>query len=80
LLVVLVLWSSDFLSALTWAAIIAITTWPIHTRLAALVARGSAPALAALLFTLLTGLALLVPVILTVHQREHQGGGGSVRL
>ena len=32
LLVVLALWvASDFLSALAWAAIIAITTWPIHT-------------------------------------------------
>ena len=33
-----------------------------------LIAGGRAPAVAALLFTLLTGLVLLVPVILTVHQ------------
>ena len=79
LLVVLALWvASDFLSALAWAAIIAITTWPIYTRFAALIARGRAPALAALLFTLLTGLALLVPVILTVHQLT-QGSEGFAR-
>jgi predicted PurR-regulated permease PerM len=79
LLVVLALWvASDFLSALAWAAIIAITTWPIYTRFAARIARGRAPALAALLFTLLTGLALLVPVILTVHQLT-QGSEGFAR-
>ena len=79
LLVVLALWvASDFLSALTWATIIAITTWPIYTRFAARIARGRAPALAALLFTLLTGLALLVPVILTVHQLT-QGSEGFAR-
>jgi predicted PurR-regulated permease PerM len=69
LLVLLALWvARDFLSALTWAAIIAITTWPIYARFAMLIAGGRVPALAALLFTLLTGLVLLVPVILTVHQ------------
>jgi predicted PurR-regulated permease PerM len=69
LLVLLALWvASDFLSALTWAAILAITTWPIYARFKMLIAGGRAPALAALLFTLLTGLVLLVPVILTVHQ------------
>ncbi len=69
LLALLALWvASDFLSALAWAAIITITTWPVYTRFAALIAGGRAPAFAALLFTLLTGLALLVPVILTVHQ------------
>jgi len=79
LLVLLALWvASDFLSALTWAAIIAIATWPIYTRFAMLIAGGRAPAMAALLFTLLTGLALLVPVILTVHQIA-QGSEGFAR-
>jgi predicted PurR-regulated permease PerM len=70
LLVLLALWvASDFLTALTWAAIIAIATWPIYTRFVRLiVVGGHAPQLAALLFTLLTGLVLLVPVIMTVHQ------------
>src|SRR5712672_2256174 len=62
LLALLALWvASDFLSALTWAAIIAVTTWPIYTRFAMLIAGGRAPAMAALLFTLLTGLVLLLP-------------------
>jgi predicted PurR-regulated permease PerM len=75
----LALWvASDFLSALTWAAIIAITTWPIYTRFAARIARGRAPALAALLFTLLTGPRSNGPVILTVHQRT-QGSEGFPR-
>ena len=79
LLVVLALWvASDFLSAMVWAVVIAITSWPIYTRFAARIARGRAPALAALLFTLLTGLALLVPVILTVHQLT-QGSEGFAR-
>jgi predicted PurR-regulated permease PerM len=79
LLVLLALWvASDFLSALAWTAIIAVTTWPIYTRFAKLIAGGRAPALAALLFTLLTGLALLVPVILTVHQLT-QGSEGFAR-
>src|SRR4030081_1219326 len=59
LLVLLALWvASDFLSALTWAAILAITTWPIYARFKMLISGGLAPALAALLFTLLTGLVL----------------------
>ena len=69
LLGLLALWvASDFLPALTWAAVIAITTWPIYIRFAALIYGGRSPALAALLFTLLIGLVLLVPIILTVHQ------------
>jgi predicted PurR-regulated permease PerM len=66
LLTLLALWvASDFLSALTWAALIAITAWPLYVRFATLV---SARTLAPLLFTLLTGLVLVVPIILTVHQ------------
>jgi predicted PurR-regulated permease PerM len=43
-----------------------------------LIVGGRAPALAALLFTLLSGLILLVPVILTVHQIA-QGGDSFAR-
>jgi predicted PurR-regulated permease PerM len=67
--VLLSLWvASDLLPALIWAVIIAIAVWPIYSRFTMLIAGGRAPALAALLFTLLTGLVLVVPVILTVHQ------------
>jgi predicted PurR-regulated permease PerM len=69
LLVLLALWvASDFLTALAWAAVIAITTWPVYIRFATLISDDRSPGLAPLLFTLLTGLVLIVPIILTVHQ------------
>src|SRR6195256_2534168 len=69
LLVLLALWvASDFLSAMVWAAVIAITTWPVYIRFATLISDDRSPVLAPLLFTLLTVLVLVVPIILTVHQ------------
>jgi predicted PurR-regulated permease PerM len=69
LLVLLALWvAGEFLSPLTWAAVIAITSWPIYTRFAVLIARGHLRLLAPVLFTLLTAVLFLVPVVLTVHQ------------
>src|ERR1700681_1729565 len=69
LVVLLAVWvARDFLVALTWAAVIAIAVWPIYIRFAIAVLGGRSPALAALLFTLLTGLVLLVPIALAVHQ------------
>jgi predicted PurR-regulated permease PerM len=68
-LVFLALWvASDFLSAMVWAAVIAITTWPVYIRFVMLISDDRSPVLAPLLFTLLTGLVLFVPIILTVHQ------------
>src|SRR5258705_5219228 len=58
----------DFLAALTWAAVIAVAAWPIYIRFATRTIGGRSSALAALLFTLLTGLVLLVPIVLSVHQ------------
>jgi predicted PurR-regulated permease PerM len=69
LLVLLAIWiASEFLSALTWAALVAITSWPIYTRFAAFLDGTRSQVVAPLLFTLLTAFALLVPVLLTVHQ------------
>jgi predicted PurR-regulated permease PerM len=69
LVVLLAAWvARDFLVALTWAAVIAIAAWPIYIRFMTPIFGGRSPALAPLLFTFLTGLVLLVPVILTVHQ------------
>jgi predicted PurR-regulated permease PerM len=69
LLALLALWvASEFLSALTWAAVIGITSWPIYTRFAAFIASGRSRVLAPLLFTLLTAFTLLVPLVLAVHQ------------
>jgi predicted PurR-regulated permease PerM len=79
LLVFLALWvASDFLSALTWAAVIAITTWPIYSRFSTLIFGGRSQTLAPLLFTLLIGVVLLVPIILTAHQIA-QGSDAFVR-
>src|SRR6202043_3134015 len=69
LVVSLAAWvARDFLVALTWAVVIAITAWPIHARFQSLVFDGRSPVLAPLLFTLMTGLVLLVPIVLAVHQ------------
>jgi predicted PurR-regulated permease PerM len=67
--VLLAAWvARDFLVALTWAAVIAIAAWPIYIRFATPIFGGRSPILAPLLFTLLTGLVLLVPIVLVVHQ------------
>src|ERR1700675_1236859 len=69
LVVLLAAWvARDFLVALTWAVVIAITAWPIYSRFQSLVFGGRSPVLAPLLFTLMTGLVLLVPIVLAVHQ------------
>lgn len=65
----LALWvAREFLVALTWAALIAITAWPVYLRFARLISGRRSSFLAPLLFTLLTGLVLLGPVILAAHQ------------
>jgi predicted PurR-regulated permease PerM len=69
LVVLLAGWvARDFLVALTWAAVIAIAIWPIYIRFAISDLGGRSPAVAPLLFTFLTGLVLLVPIALAVHQ------------
>src|SRR5437868_5499632 len=77
--VLLALWvAREFLVALTWAALVAITVWPIYIRFARLISGSRSLSLAPLLFTLLTGLVLLVPIVLTVHQIA-QGSDAFVR-
>jgi predicted PurR-regulated permease PerM len=69
LVVLLALWiARDFLAALTWSAVIAITVWPIYIRFATQIPGDRSSAVAPLWFTLLTGLVLLMPIVLTVHQ------------
>jgi predicted PurR-regulated permease PerM len=78
-ILLLALWTArEFLVALTWAALIAITTWPAYVRFARLVFGERSSSLAPLLFTLLTGLVLVVPVILAAHQIA-QGSDAFVR-
>jgi predicted PurR-regulated permease PerM len=72
LVVLLAAWvARDFLMALTWAAVIAIAVWPIYIRFASCALGGRWLAVAPLLFTFLTGLVLLVPIALAVHQIAH---------
>src|ERR1700737_2800807 len=67
--VLLAAWvARDFLVALTWAAVIAIAAWPIYIRFATRILGNRSATLASLLFTFLTGVILLGPVVLTVHQ------------
>jgi predicted PurR-regulated permease PerM len=55
LLVLLALWvASDFLTALVWATVIAVTIWPVYARFAALINKDHLSVFAPLLFTLLT--------------------------
>jgi predicted PurR-regulated permease PerM len=78
-IVLLALWiAREFLVAMTWAALIAITIWPVYIRFARLISGPRSSLLAPLLFTLLTGLVLLVPVSLAAHQIA-QGGDDFLR-
>ncbi len=74
LLVALSLWVAwDFLAPIGWAVVIAITTWPLYLRFSSMIAGGRAASLAPLLFTLITGVVLFVPILLTVHQVAQDG-------
>jgi predicted PurR-regulated permease PerM len=71
-LLFLALWiGGDFLPALTWAAILAITTWPVYVRFASLSEERGL--LAPLVFTLLVGLILFLPVALATYHIAQQG-------
>lgn len=67
-LVMLVVWLvRDFLMALTWAGLIAVTVWPIYGRFVLLIP-AERDVLAPLLFTLLIGLVLIIPLTVAMHQ------------
>ena len=62
--VFLALWvARDFLVALIWAGVIAITTWPFYVRFAQLISGRPSSLLASLLFTCIIGLVLLIPIV-----------------
>src|SRR5215217_9216730 len=74
-LVGLAIWvGGDFLPALGWAAILAMTMWPLYARWASLLGKSRSPILAPLIFTLLAGLILFLPLALAAHQIARQGG------
>jgi predicted PurR-regulated permease PerM len=70
---VLGLWvAADFLAPLGWAAILAITLWPLYARFVA-TGEHAMPLFAPLIFTVLTGLIVFVPVALVAQQLARQG-------
>jgi predicted PurR-regulated permease PerM len=72
-LVVLALWiAADFLPALGWAAIIAITAWPLYVRCMPYLGE-TRPVLAPLIFTTLIAAIVFVPLALAAHQLARQG-------
>lgn len=68
-LIALTAWmATDFLTALAWAIVIAITTWPLYERFAALIPQPLRRTVAPLLFTVLVGIVLLIPLMLALQQ------------
>ena len=67
-LALLALWlARDFLAPIGWAVIVAIATWPLYVRFASRF-REPTPTLAPLLFTLMVGIILLLPIFLTINE------------
>ena len=60
--------AADFLPALAWAIVIAITTWPAYERFAALIPERLPRFVAPLLFTAVAGIVLLIPLMLALQQ------------
>jgi predicted PurR-regulated permease PerM len=72
ILVVLALWlAGDFLTPIGWAAVVAIATWPLYGRFAS---RFRNPILAPLLFTIVVGVTLLLPIFLLVNEIALESG------
>ncbi|MBX9777743.1 MAG: AI-2E family transporter [Xanthobacteraceae bacterium] len=73
-LVVLAAWiAADFLPALAWAIVIAITTWPLYRRCAAAIPEPARNLVAPALFTLFVGVVLLIPLMLALQQLAEAG-------
>jgi predicted PurR-regulated permease PerM len=69
LLVGLAAWVAwDFLPALAWAIVIALTTWPLYARFATLFRDRQSGFIPPLLFTLLVGIILVMPIVLLLRQ------------
>jgi predicted PurR-regulated permease PerM len=69
--------AADFLPAIGWAVVIAITTWPLYVHFAKPFSK-LPQFIAPLLFTAIVGIVLLVPFMLAVHQLA-QASDGFVR-
>ena len=72
-LVVLGLWvAQDFLAPLGWAAVIALTVWPVYQKFAATISAGRSTWLAPLTFTLIVGAVLFLPAVIALHQATQE--------
>lgn len=68
------LWmAQEFLVPIGWAVLIAITTWPIYVRFAKFLPGNRDDIKAPLIFTLLAGLVLFLPVALAAHRASQEG-------
>lgn len=73
-LVAAAIWAAlDFLPALIWAALLAVALWPLYERTAHAMAHGPS-AVTALLFTLLIGAVVFLPVGLAIYEIAQQSG------
>lgn len=73
ILVALAVWVAfDFLPTLGWAVVLAITIWPFYTRFTALIPERRSPVIAPLIFTVLTGLVLFLPIALAIQQMARE--------
>ena len=63
----------DFLPALIWAAVLAIALWPLYERTAHAISHGPSTA-SALLFTLLVGAIVFLPIALAIYEVAQQSG------
>ena len=72
-LVALALWTAkDFLPALIWATILAISLWPLYIKFAARFPAGSS-SLSAVIFTVIVAVILFTPMALAAYQIAQQG-------
>lgn len=75
-LVLLGLWiARGFLLAIAWGIVIALALWPLYERFAQLLPQRGRNVLAPLLFTLATGLILLVPLVFAALQVAQEAQG-----
>ncbi len=72
-LVALALWTAaEFLPALIWATILAISLWPLYIKFAARFPSGTS-SLSAFIFTVIVALILFTPMALAAYQIAQQG-------
>ena len=62
----------DFVASIGWAAIIAVATWPLYASFTNRMRLPKGSVLPPAIFTLLTGLILLVPVLLAAHRASQE--------